>query len=210
MQSPKFITLEGIEGVGKSVNIEYVCKLLEQRNIEYITTREPGGTKVAEAIRSILLSHGDERLTPETETLLIFAARKQHLTHVIEPALAKGQWVVCDRFTDATFAYQGGGRHQDVQHIAYLETWLQGKLRPDLTLILDAPPEVGLARAKARNMLDRFESESVQFFDDVRKMYLTRAKQFPHSHKIIDANRSLDLVQRSILDIVKTNFKAVF
>jgi dTMP kinase len=194
----RFITLEGGEGVGKSTNLQFIRQLLQQRQIEVTVTREPGGTALAEKIRGLLLEQHDEAITPQAELLLVFAARAQHLQHVILPALQQGRWVLCDRFTDATYAYQGGGRNMDVQNIAWLEHAVQGDLRPDLTLVLDAPVETGLRRAEHRGKLDRFESEQRQFFDRVREAYLQRAELDGKRYKIIDASLALPEVQAQI------------
>lgn len=194
----RFITLEGIEGVGKSTHSVFIKDYLLQRNIEVIATREPGGTEVAEAIRKVLLNHYTEALTHQTELLLLFASRAQNVTHLIKPTLAAGKWVLCDRFTDASYAYQGYGRGVPLEEIAGLEKWVQGDLRPDLVLLFDAPVKVALRRAKGRGKLDRFEAENSQFFERVRNGYLTRAKQFPERYKIIDASVSLHKVREQI------------
>lgn len=199
----KFITLEGGEGVGKSTNIQFVKEYLEAQNIPVVLTREPGGTPVAEAIRELLLAKHKEAFSEQSELLLMFAARAQHLSQVIQPNLKKGVWVLCDRFTDATYAYQGGGRKLDDNTIAWLENFVQGGFRPDLTLLLDAPIEIGMSRAKARNTLDRFESEQVFFFEAVRSVYLDRAKQFPERIKIIKADQTLTDVQKDIVAVLK-------
>ena len=167
----QFITLEGVEGAGKSTQKEALCRLLKVNNIAYIETREPGGTPYAESIRELLLNHSDEAPCAKTELLLMFAARSQHLEHTILPALLKGLWVVCDRFTDATYAYQGGGRELPMDWIETLETLVQGDYRPDLTLVFDVPVETGLARAGRRGALDRIESEDIAFFERVRTTY---------------------------------------
>ncbi len=203
MTSGKFITLEGGEGVGKSTNIQFVKEYLKAQNIPVVLTREPGGTPVAEAIRELLLEKHSEPFSVQSELLLMFAARAQHLSQVIQPNLKKGTWVLCDRFTDATYAYQGGGRKLDNNTIAWLENLVQGDFRPDLTLLLDTPIEIGLSRAKARNTLDRFESEQVVFFEAVRSVYLARARQFPERIKIIKADQPLANVQKDIVEILK-------
>ena len=203
MTQGKFITLEGGEGVGKSTNIQFIKEFLQARNIPVISTREPGGTPVAEAIRELLLQKNNESFSKQSELLLMFAARAQHLSQVIQPNLKKGIWVLCDRFTDATYAYQGGGRKLDKDTIAWLENLVQGDFRPDLTLLLDAPIEVGLNRAKARSALDRFESEKIIFFEAVRSVYLDRAQQFPERIKIIKANQTLVDVQKDIVKVLK-------
>lgn len=196
----RFITVEGTEGVGKSTNIAFVRKLLEQHGIDYELTREPGGTPLAESIRELLLAPRDERVDPDCELLLVFAARAQHLRTHILPALEAGRWVLCDRFTDATFAYQGGGRRLNLEHIRALETLVQGGLRPDLTLLLDVPVEIGLARARERGALDRFEQEQVEFFERVRAAYLARANAEPERFRIIDASVPLEAVQQQLAD----------
>ncbi len=205
----KFITLEGGEGVGKTTNIEFIKEYLLQLNIPVVVTREPGGTPIAETLRKILLAKHEETISGQTELLLMFAARSQHLSEVIYPNLKKGNWVLCDRFTDATYAYQGGGRKVADDKIACLENLVQGGFRPDLTLLLDAPVEVGLIRAKARNELDRFEMEQIDFFKSVRETYLNRAKQYPERIKIIQADQVLEQVQKQIAEqleqIVKGN-----
>ncbi|WP_432695112.1 dTMP kinase [Marinobacterium sp. YM272] len=193
-----FITLEGIEGVGKTTNLNYVRAWLEARGHEVVVTREPGGTPLAEQIRELLLTPREEAVSDMTELLLVFAARAQHLHMLIEPALARGAWVLCDRFTDATFAYQGAGRERDAAPIAVLEELVQGLRRPDLTLLLDLPVEVGLARAKARGKPDRIEGEKAAFFERVRASYLARAQQEPDRICVIDAEPPLAQVQKSI------------
>jgi len=196
--SGRFITLEGGEGVGKTTNIAYIQSLLEENNIPFLLTREPGGTTLAESIRQILLDKEQEAITEQTELLMMFAARAQHIRHKIKPALDQGVWVLCDRFTDATYAYQGGGRNMDIANIQWLENFVQADLRPDLTLLLDAPIKLGMQRAKQRGKLDRFESEKMAFFEKVRQAYLTIAEQQPERVKIIDAAQSLACVQSQI------------
>lgn len=193
-----FITLEGPEGAGKSTNREYLAARLREQGIDVLLTREPGGTPLAERVRELLLAPSDETMASDTELLLMFAARAQHLAHVIVPALERGAVVLCDRFTDATYAYQGGGRGLDVARIAQLEDFVQGALRPDLTLVFDLPVEVGLARAAARGRLDRFEQEGRAFFEAVRSTYLQRAKAEPARYRILDAAQSLAAVQRDL------------
>ncbi|MBD9361962.1 dTMP kinase [Methylomonas fluvii] len=198
MTHGRFITLEGGEGVGKSTNLQFIKQFLEERGIPFVLTREPGGTGIAEKIRGILLERQQESLTEQAELLLVFAARAQHIQQVILPALQQGQWVVCDRFTDATYAYQGGGRHMDLQTIAWLENTVQGTLRPDLTFVFDAPIEIGMQRAKHRGELDRFETEQLAFFDRVRQAYLQRAATDLRRYKIIDASLPLSEVQQQL------------
>lgn len=197
MQRGKFITVEGTEGVGKTTNIAFIRSWLEQQNIPYIATREPGGTPLAEQLRGLLLQPRVETVNPLTELLMVFAARAQHLAEVIRPALAQGTWVLCDRFTDATYAYQGGGRQMDVTAIATLEELVQQELRPDAVLLLDIPVQLGLARARGRGDLDRFEQEDIAFFERVRHAYLARAQGNLRYH-VIDASQSLEAVQRDL------------
>ena len=204
IRSPgKFITLEGGEGVGKTTNLQYITQLLTSRGIDFVVTREPGGTRLAENIRTLLLGDHEEEVSEMTELLLIFAARAQHLSKVIMPALASGKWVVSDRFTDATYAYQGGGRGLNEQTIAQLERIVQGDLRPDLTLVLDLAPEIGLERARKRAALDRFEREKLEFFSRVREAYRQRAMLEPKRCILIDASQPLDQVQHDILEALE-------
>lgn len=193
-----FITLEGGEGVGKTTNMGFIRDWLSERGIPFVTTREPGGTPVAEKIRHLLLEHHEEDIDGTAELLLIFAARAQHLARVIMPALARGTWVICDRFTDATYAYQGAGRGLGLEKVAQLESLVQGVLRPDLTLILDVDTGLGLSRASQRGQLDRFESETHAFFDRVRQTYLQLARENPQRYRVVDAGQSLVSVQRDI------------
>lgn len=194
----KFITIEGTEGVGKTTNIEFIQSWLEAKNLAFVCTREPGGTPLAEQIRELLLAPREELVCSTAELLLMFAGRAQHLHQVIEPVLSEGAWVLCDRFTDATYAYQGAGRNMRTDLIAELEMLVQGSLRPDLTLILDIPVEIGLKRASARSEPDRFEQEQVEFFERVRQGYLEIAADNPDRCVIIDASRPLEAVQRQI------------
>jgi dTMP kinase len=198
-----FITIEGGEGVGKSTNITFIAERLKKQGINFILTREPGGTPLAEDIRQLLLTPREETVAENTELLLMFAARAQHISQVIEPALARGDWVICDRFTDATFAYQGGGRGIPQSKIADLEQWVQGDLRPDFTLLLDAPVEVGMTRANNRGALDRFEQEQQQFFDKVRATYLLMAEEHKDRYRVVDASLSLEEVQRALVVLIE-------
>lgn len=193
-----FITLEGPEGAGKSTNRDYLAERLREQGVEVLLSREPGGTPLAERIRELLLAPSDEPMAVDTELLLVFAARAQHLQQVIRPALARGCVVLCDRFTDATYAYQGGGRGLPIERIAQLEQFVQDDLRPDLTLIFDLPIEVGLARAAARGRLDRFEQEGRGFFDAVRHAYLQRAAQAPQRYHVLNAAQTLEQVQADL------------
>lgn len=203
MSLGKFITVEGTEGVGKSTNLAYVHAWLQQRGIEVVVTREPGGTPLAEEVRGLLLARREELVDETAELLLIFAARAQHMAQVVKPALTRGAWVLCDRFTDATYAYQGGGRGLSVQTITTLEQLVQGDIRPDLTLILDIDVELGLNRAKARGELDRFESETLAFFERVRSTYRRRAEAAPERYAIVDAGQELTLVQKDINQLLQ-------
>ncbi|MES2818421.1 MAG: dTMP kinase [Pseudomonadota bacterium] len=193
-----FITLEGPEGAGKSTNRDYLAARLREQGLDVLLSREPGGTPLAERIRELLLSPSDEPMAADTELLLVFAARAQHLAEVIRPALARGAVVLCDRFTDATYAYQGGGRGLSQARIAQLEVFVQGTLRPDLCLVFDLPVEVGLARAAARGRLDRFEREGLDFFEAVRRTYLERAAAASERYRIVDAAQSLEQVQQAL------------
>ena len=195
----KFITLEGIEGVGKTSNLEYIRSLLEESGKQCVVTREPGGTPLGESLRAILLEHTDDEMSADAELLMMFAARAEHLKKVILPALKAGKYVLCDRFTEATYAYQGGGRGLDVAKIAELETWAQGDLRPDLTIILDAPVHIGRDRAGKRSAPDRIEKEADDFFKKVRASYREMAKHYPHRICLVDASQHLENVQAQIL-----------
>lgn len=203
MNKGLFITIEGGEGVGKSTNIAFIQETLAAKGIKSIVTREPGGTPLAEEIREVLIKNRDEKVVSETELLLMFAARAQHLYQKIIPALDKGVWVISDRFTDATYAYQSGGRGVPAEKVGLLENFVQGDLRPDLTLLLDAPIEVGMARAKNRGALDRFEEEQAEFFNNVRDNYLARSEAEPNRFKVIDATQSLEDVQAAINEVIE-------
>ena len=198
MQRGKFITIEGTEGVGKTTNIEFITDCLSGHGVGLLVTREPGGTPLAEEVRQLLLARRDEAVDETAELLLMFAARAQHLNRLILPALEAGKWVLCDRFTDATYAYQGGGRGLDMAKIAQLENLVQGSLRPDLTIVLDIEVQRGLARARQRGRPDRFETETVRFFEQVRATYLSRAAQSPERYRIIDAGQPLKQVQTDL------------
>ncbi|MBQ0742184.1 MAG: dTMP kinase [Pseudomonas sp.] len=197
-----FITFEGPEGAGKSTNLQVFAQALNAAGCQPLLTREPGGTPVAERIRDVLLSHHEERMCSDAELLLMFAARAQHLHALIKPALQAGRVVISDRFTDATYAYQGGGRGIPVERIASLETWVQGELRPDITVIFDVPVEVGMARARARSELDRFEVEEQSFFEAVRNTYLSRAAAEPQRYRVIDASGDLQQVAAAMQPVI--------
>ena len=202
----RFITVEGIEGAGKTTCMDSIRELLTKSNIGYISTREPGGTLLAEKIRNLLLDVDEDPPVALTELLLIFAARAQHIQKVIIPALSEGLWVLCDRFTDATFAYQGGGRGMEDQLIAELEKITQQALRPDMTFYLDLSPELGLARAKKRGNLDRFEKEELEFFNNVRRAYLRLAEKNRDRYITIDAKNTEDRVAKEIKEILIDRF----
>jgi dTMP kinase len=202
----KFITVEGIEGAGKSSNLSFIQHYLEAAGHSVLFTREPGGTALGEDIRDLLLGHKHTGMTDDAELLLMFGARAEHLGQKILPALNRGTWVLCDRFTDASYAYQGGGRGIPRQRIAVLEQWVQGDLRPDLTLLLDLPVETGLGRAGKRSAPDRFERETHLFFDRVRSAYLEIAREQAQRVKVVDASRPLNEVQMQIERILQETF----
>lgn len=197
-----FISFEGPEGAGKSTNLKVFAEALAEQGCVPLLTREPGGTPVAERIREVLLSNHEEPMHADAELLLVFAARAQHLNTLIRPALAEGRVVISDRFTDATYAYQGGGRGIAAQRIAALENWVQGELRPDLVLVFDVPVELGMARARARSALDRFEQEQQAFFEKVRNTYLQRAAADPQRYRIIDASGDLHQVRGAMQPLI--------
>jgi dTMP kinase len=202
MSTGKFITLEGGEGAGKSTCIPLIEEQLKKAGHDVLLTREPGGTELAERIREILLTPTDMPIHEDTELLLMFAARAQHINEKILPALIQGKFVLCDRFTDATYAYQGGGRGIANQRIEALEQWVQGDLRPDLTLLFDIPVADGLTRANSRSDPDRFEQEKLDFFERVREAYLNRASAQPDRFRIIDASRPLDDVTSQLSEFI--------
>lgn len=197
-KSGLFITIEGIEGAGKSTVIEFIRSYLSSKQVNLLVTREPGGTEIAEAIRLVLLDYYEESMAEDTELLLMFASRAQHIAQVIKPGVEAGQIILSDRFTDASFAYQGGGRGISKERIEKLEEWVQGGLRPDVTLLLDVSAEVGLNRIQNRqDAPDRIEQEEIEFFERVRQCYLDRSKQYPDQYYVIDASCSLDEVKRA-------------
>jgi dTMP kinase len=199
----KFITFEGIDGAGKSSHVEWLADLLRAQGKQVQVTREPGGTALGEKLRELLLN---EPMHLETETLLMFAARREHLARLIEPALARGEWVVCDRFSDATYAYQGGGRGLDRAKFQTLEHWVHGHLQPDLTLLFDLPLDVARERiVLAQRVLDKFEQERADFHERVRLAYLERAHAHPSRVKVIDANHSIDNIRKQLEQIVSSN-----
>ena len=200
----KFITVEGIEGVGKTTNIEFIRQQLAASGKDVLVTREPGGTPLGEAIRGLLLNPEYTGMSPDCELQLMFAARAEHLARVIKPAVQAGQWVLCDRFTDATWAYQGGGRGLDAAKISALEDLVQGDFRPDITLLLDVPVEIGLERASKRGSLDRFEQETVDFFERVRQAYLVMAGKQDGRFRVIDASQPLEAVQKQLKEVLRS------
>ncbi|MBC3875438.1 dTMP kinase [Undibacterium flavidum] len=198
-KSGLFISFEGIDGAGKSTHISFVQDKLMQRGIKVITSREPGGTPLGEALRDLLLK---EKMHLETEALLMFASRREHIAQVIQPALDAGTWVISDRFTDATFAYQGGGRKLAIDKLNTLEQWVHPHLQPDLTLLFDVPVEVARARLDATRTLDKFEQEKSDFFNDTRNEYLRRVAEFPQRFKVIDSSRSIETIQQELSEII--------
>jgi dTMP kinase len=209
MTHGKFITLEGSEGAGKSSALAAIEQWALQVGLELVVTREPGGTPLAEKLRDLLLDKSNTTMSPDAELLLMFAARAQHVNELILPCLAQGKWVVCDRFTDATYAYQGGGRGIAQQRIAQLETWVQGDFRPDLTLLLDLPVAEGLARAGQRGKPDRFEQENLDFFERVRQVYQERARELAQQYRLIDASKPMDKVREQIHHVLTRYLQTV-
>ena len=203
MQKALFISLEGGEGAGKSTNLAFAQHYLQRAGREVLVTREPGGTELGERVRDILLHRRELQISPATELLLMFAARAEHIAKIIAPALAAGKVVLCDRFTDASYAYQGGGRGIPDERIGVLENWVQGDLRPDLTLLFDLAVEAGRQRAGQRSEPDRFERENNEFFARVRAAYLARASREPQRVRVIDAGQSLEQVQQQIAVVLQ-------
>ena len=203
MKKGLFITLEGIEGAGKSTAVDFIEDFLTKEGHDVIKTREPGGTVIGEQIREILLKNENYTLTYDTELLLVFSARAQHIQEVILPALSSGKIILCDRFTDASYAYQGGGRGIDTSRINLLEKWVQGDLRPNLTLLFDLDASIGMQRTKKRSDADRFEREEINFFEKIRNTYLERAKNEPQRFRIINSASSLESVKEQIITILK-------
>ncbi|SES64801.1 thymidylate kinase [Nitrosomonas marina] len=205
MKPGKFITLEGMDGAGKSTQLEYLTALLQQKRQTVVVTREPGGTALGERLRALLLDQSSI-MHPETEALLMFAARREHIDKVIEPALRTGSWVISDRFTDASFAYQGGGRRLDWNKLALLEQWVQGDLQPDLTFFFDVPVEIGQQRVSTVKTPDRFEREQHDFFQRVRNAYHVRARQFPERIRVLDARQPVNDVKAEVAGIIEVFF----
>jgi len=200
MNKAKLITFEGIDGAGKSTHIPFVVSLLEAAGHTVVSTREPGGTELGEQLRTLLLR---QPMHVETEALLMFAARREHIAKVIVPALARGDWVVSDRFTDASFAYQGGGRKLAIAKLTLLEEWVHPNLQPDLTLLFDVPLEIARARLEATRDLDKFEQEQTEFFTNTRAEYLRRAAEFPARFRVINSDRPIEEIQEKLVGIVK-------
>ena len=198
MKKGKFITIDGVEGAGKSTQIAFICSYLHRKGIDVVKTREPGGTDLGEQIRSLLLGLDNEGMHSDTELLLMFSARNELIQNKIKPALAEGKWVVSDRFTDASFAYQGGGRQLNLNRISELESWVLGKFQADLTLLLDVGVDVGMTRIESRQSKDRIEKEEREFFERVRSAFIDRSKLYPERIKLIDASQSIEQVQQQI------------
>ncbi len=192
MQKGKFITIDGVEGAGKSTQIDFICNYLDSKGINVILTREPGGTELGEKIRDILLSTDTKSMHADTELLLMFAARNEHINTKIVPALENGDWVLSDRFTDSSYAYQGAGRGLDIERIAQLEKWVLQDFTPDMTLLLDVPVELGMSRVESRGKKDRIELENIEFFNRVRDGYISRSRKFPKRIKLIDSAKNIE------------------
>ena len=198
MQRGKFITIDGVEGAGKSTQITFICDYLKAKGVNVILTREPGGTDVGEKIRTLLLSNSTGKMHADTELMLMFAARNEHIQNKIMPALKQGDWVLSDRFTDASYAYQGGGRGLDVERIAQLEQWVLQDFTPDMSLLLDVPVEIGMSRVESRGKKDRIELEATDFFNRVRQAYIDRSEQFPDRIKLIDSSQTVEHTKQQI------------
>ncbi len=198
MERGKFITIDGVEGAGKSTQITFICEYLKAKGVDVILTREPGGTDVGEKIRTLLLSNTTGKMHSDTELMLMFAARNEHIQNKIMPALKQGDWVLSDRFTDASYAYQGGGRGLDVSRIAQLEQWVSQDFTPDMTLLLDVPVEIGMSRVESRGKKDRIELEDTDFFNRVRQAYIDRSEQFPERIKLIDSSQTVGHTKQQI------------
>ncbi|RUM78986.1 MAG: dTMP kinase [Candidatus Thioglobus sp.] len=198
MERGKFITIDGVEGAGKSTQIEFICEYLKAKGVDVILTREPGGTDIGEKIRTLLLSNSTGKMHADTELMLMFAARNEHIQNKIMPALKQGDWVLSDRFTDASYAYQGGGRGLDVSRIAQLEQWVSQDFTPDMTLLLDVPVEIGMSRVESRGKKDRIELEATDFFNRVRQAYIDRSEQFPERIKLIDSSQTVEHTKQQI------------
>ncbi|CAB5503273.1 Thymidylate kinase (EC [Bathymodiolus thermophilus thioautotrophic gill symbiont] len=204
MQKGKFITIDGVEGAGKSTQIDFICQYLTDKGINVVLTREPGGTEVGEKIRTLLLSNSTGKMHADTELMLMFAARNEHIQNKIIPTLNQGDWILSDRFTDASYAYQGGGRGLDIARIAQLEQWVLRSFAPDMTLLLDIPVDIGMRRVESRGEKDRIEQESLDFFNRVRNSYIARSEQYPERIKLIDASQNVENISNEIQKILKT------
>jgi dTMP kinase len=204
MRSGKFITIDGVEGAGKSTQITFIRDYLQNKGINVLLTREPGGTELGEKIRAILLDTDTQSMHPDTELLLMFAARNEHIQRTIKPALERGDWVLSDRFTDASYAYQGGGRGVEMARISQLEKWTLQDFTPDMTLLLDVPIELGMARVESRGKKDRIELEAMDFFQRVRQIYQARSVQFPRRIKLINAAKTAENTSQQIQIILDT------
>ncbi|SGZ95621.1 Thymidylate kinase [Bathymodiolus thermophilus thioautotrophic gill symbiont] len=204
MQKGKFITIDGVEGAGKSTQIDFICQYLTDKGINVVLTREPGGTEVGEKIRTLLLSNSTGKMHADTELMLMFAARNEHIQNKIIPTLNQGDWILSDRFTDASYAYQGGGRGLDIARIAQLEQWVLRSFAPDMTLLLDIPVDIGMRRVESRGEKDRIEQESLDFFNRVRNTYIARSEQYPERIKLIDAAQNVENISNEIQKILKT------
>lgn len=202
MKKGKFITIDGIEGAGKSTQIDFICDYLSNKGVNVILTREPGGTELGEKIRELLLSSETKSMHSDTELMMMFAARNEHIHSKIMPALAQGDWILSDRFTDASYAYQGGGRGLDIKRIAQLERWVLQDFSPDMTLLLDVPVELGMSRVESRGKKDRIELEDMDFFNRVRDAYIDRSKQFPDRIKLIDSSQTVEHTKQQIKAIL--------
>ncbi|CAB9542569.1 Thymidylate kinase (EC [Bathymodiolus brooksi thiotrophic gill symbiont] len=198
MQKGKFITIDGVEGAGKSTQIDFICQYLADKGINVALTREPGGTEIGEKIRTLLLSNSTGEMHADTELMLMFAARNEHIQNKIIPTLNQGNWVLSDRFTDASYAYQGGGRGLDIARIAQLEQWVMRNFAPDMTLLLDVPVEIGMQRVESRGEKDRIEQESLDFFNRVRNAYIARSERYPERIKLIDSSQTTEHTQQQI------------
>lgn len=202
MKTGKFITIDGVEGAGKSTQIEFICDYLQAKGINVVLTREPGGTDLGEKIRELLLSTQTQSMHNDSELLLMFAARNEHIHHKIMPALERGDWVLSDRFTDASYAYQGGGRGLDIERIEQLERWVLGDFAPDMTLLLDIPVEQGMSRVESRGEKDRIELEKMDFFQRVRQAYIDRSEKYPDRIKLIDSSKEREHTSQQIQQIL--------
>ena len=203
MKQGKFITIDGVEGAGKSTQIDFICQYLVDKGINVVLTREPGGTEIGEKIRTLLLGNSTGKMHADTELMLMFAARNEHIQNKIMLALAQGDWVLSDRFSDASYAYQGGGRGLDIARISQLESWVLQDFTSDMTLLLDVPVEIGMKRVESRGEKDRIEQESLDFFNRVRDAYIVRSKQYPERIKLIDASQSAENTSNQIQKVLK-------